>query len=68
MATRFGKVVTKHKGLSLTKLLDLSITRFATYQILYISTCTRPMASKHGKMETLCKGTPLVSSHNPLNP
>ena len=34
--------------------------------ILY-STCTRPMAIKHGKMMTHLDGLPPINSHNPLD-
>ena len=39
----------------------------ATSKILYISTCTRPMATKHGKVTTYSEGLPPINSHNPLN-
>ena len=37
------------------------------YSILYISTLTRPMATKHGKVATFHKGIPPINSHNYLN-
>ena len=39
-----------------------------TCLILYISNCTRPMATKHSKMVvTYRDGLPAINSHNPLN-
>ena len=37
-----------------------------TYWIPYISTCTRPLATKHGNVKTQHQGSPLTYSHNPL--
>ena len=37
------------------------------YLILHISTCTRPIAPKHGKVVTHRAGLPIINSHNPLN-
>ena len=51
MATKFGKVVTYNMELSLIKLRDSSIVFVSSRdQLFYISTCTRPMATKHGKV------------------
>ena len=33
----------------------------------HISTCTRPVDTKHGKVVTYREGFPLIKSHNPLN-
>ena len=51
MATKFGKVVTYNMVLSLIKLRDSSIVFVNSRdKLFYISTCTRPMATKHGKV------------------
>ena len=82
MASKLAKVVIYHEELPLIKLLDPSITWFCkvTWHVKYfstctqlalstcnISTCTRPMAIKHGKMMTHTDELPPIHSHNPLN-
>ena len=70
MATKLGRVVIYLEELPLIKLLDPLITGFIRscdmLNILY-STCTRPMAIKHGKMLVHLDGLPPINSHNPLN-
>ena len=70
-ANKLGKVVTHHEELPLKTLHDPSITWFCEvkWHIKYFISpyCTRPMATKHGKVVPLCEGHPPINSHNPLN-
>ena len=44
-----------------------SLWGYTTYQILYISACTRPMATKNGKVVTHSERLLPINSYNHLN-
>ena len=64
------KVMTHHEEHPLEKLHNPSVKWFCEvtwHQILYISTCNRSLATKHGNLVALCEGISPINSHNPLN-
>ena len=67
MATKRCRVVTYHHGLPFIMSHNPSITWSCEVQILHISTCTIPTASKHEKVVTYHEGLPPINLHNPLN-
>ena len=64
MVTKLGRLMTCNRELPFIKLNDPS-TRWLSevIKLLY----TRPMATKHGKVDTYCDGHPPIKSQNLLN-
>ena len=68
MTTKLGKVETSWKADTHQFTWSFSHILFCGHlrSILNIFTCIRPMATKHGKVGTLRKKFPPITSHNPL--
>ena len=66
MAPKISRVVTYNEELHLP-LNHVVVRGRVTIWIFHISTCTRPIATKHGKVVIYQEGHPPINLHNTLN-